>query len=298
MGPTASGKTETAVEIASATGAVVVNADSLQVYRHFNIGSAKPTQEQMRGVPHFLIDVVDPDREFNAGIYMRLALDRIGRLLRDRKKIVVAGGTFLYVKALLSGLVEEAGVDREFRDSLARSRERDGTESLHRELLSVDPDAAARIGPRDYVRIERALEVNHVTGRPISEHQRLHGFSDERFRALKIGLQTDREALGESIGARVDRMVDRGLVEEVRGIREMGYGTDLKPMKAIGYKQINEFLDGRLGFAEAVEVMKRDTRRFAKRQLTWLRSEWGIRWFDPAGQRESMLKECREFWSS
>lgn len=298
MGPTASGKTETAVEIALAAGAVVVNADSLQVYRHFDIGSAKPTSEQMRGVAHFLTDIVDPDQEFNAGIYMRLALDRIGRLLRDGKKIVVAGGTFLYVKALLSGLVEEAGTDREFRNRLARFRQRNGTEFLHRELLLVDPDAAARINPRDYVRIERALEVNHLTGRPMSEHQRRHGFSDDRFDALRIGLRTERQTLKESIDSRVDRMIDRGLVEEVKGIREMGYGTDLKPMKAIGYKQINEFLDDRLGFTEAVEAIKRDTRRFAKRQLTWLRSERTVKWFDPAEQKKSVLDECEGFWSS
>lgn len=296
LGPTASGKTETAVEIASAAGAVVVSADSLQVYRHFDVGSAKPTRGQMRGIPHFLIDVVDPDGEFNAGIYMRLALSRIGELLADRRKIVVVGGTFLYVKALLHGLVEQVGTDGEFRDRLAREREELGTERLHRRLLSVDPAAAGRIKPGDYVRIERALETHHLTGRRMSDLQSRHGFSEERFDVLKIGLETDREKLRAAIDARVDGMIDRGFVEEVRGIRAMGYGPELKPMKSIGYRQINDFIDGKLAFPEAVGIMKRDTARFSKRQTTWLRSEKNVRWFDPARRKDSMVAACREFW--
>ena len=296
LGPTASGKTETAVEIAARTGAVIVSADSLQVYRRFDIGSAKPAPAQTRGIPHFLIDVVDPDQEFNAGIYMRLALSRIGELLADRRKIVVVGGTFLYVRALLCGLVERVGTDREFRDRLARERDELGTAALYRRLLSVDPGAAGRIDPNDYVRIERALEAHHLTGRGMSYHQSRHGFSDERFDVLKIGLSTERERLRSAIDSRVDRMIDRGLVEEVRGIRAAGYGADLKPMKSIGYRQMNDFIDRKLGFAEAVEIMKRDTGRFSKRQLTWLRSEEGIRWFDPARRKDSMVAACREFW--
>ena len=296
LGPTASGKTETAAEIASAAGAVVVSADSLQVYRHFDIGSAKPTRGQMRGIPHFLIDVVDPDGEFNAGIYMRLALSRIGELAADRRKIVVAGGTFLYVRALLHGLVERVGTDGEFRARLAREREELGAERLHRRLLSVDPAAAGRIGPGDYARIERALEVHHLTGRRMSDLQDRHGFSEERFDVLKIGLETDREALRAAIGARVDGMIGRGLVEEVRGIRAMGYGPELKPMKSIGYRQVNDFIDGKLAFPEAVGIMKRDTGRFSRRQVTWLRSEKDVRWFDPAREKDAMVAACREFW--
>ena len=296
LGPTASGKTETAVEIAVETGAVVVSADSLQVYRHFDVGSAKPTRGQMRGIPHFLIDVVDPDQEFNAGIYMRLALSRIGELLADGGKIVVVGGTFFYVRALLCGLVEEVGTDGEFRDRLAREREELGTERLYRRLLSVDPAAAGRIKPGDYVRIERALEAHHLTGRRMSDIQSRHGFSEERFDVLKIGLEIDREKLRAAIGARVDGMIDRDLVEEVRGIRAMGYGPELKPMKSIGYRQINDFIDGKLAFPEAVEIMKRDTGRFSKRQTTWLRSEKGVRWFGAARRKDSIVAACREFW--
>ena len=284
-----------AFEIATATGACVVSADSIQVYRHFDIGSAKPSPRQRNAIPHFLIDIVDPDEEFNAGKYMRVALEQIGALLQDGRKIVVAGGTFLYVRALLYGLVEGVGVDREFRRRLAKEREEKGVAALHRKLQSVDPASAERINQNDYVRIERALEVCHATGKRMSDHQQSHGFAQQRFNALKIGLGTEREALHRAIDQRVDSMIARGLVEEVETIRAMGYGPQLKPMKSIGYKRINEFLDSRLDFKTAVEKAKTDTRRFCKRQSTWLRADDGIKWFDPAGEKDLVLEACRRF---
>ena len=295
LGPTASGKTEMALEIAGRTGACIVSADSVQVYRHFDIGSAKPTREQRRAVPHFLIDVADPDEDFNAGTYMRLALDRIGRLVESGRKTVVVGGTFLYVRALLYGLLEGVEVDREFRERLAREREAEGVPSLHKKLEALDPVSAGRINPNDYVRIERALEVHHVTGERMSDHQRRHGFAEQRFNALKIGLLGDRERLRRAIDERVDAMIDRGWVEEVEAIRAMGYGPHLKPMKSIGYRRINEFLDGRLDFKTAVENIRTDTKRFSKRQSTWLRADEEINWFDSEEGRDSVLAACSEF---
>lgn len=285
-----------ALEIAGRTGACIISADSVQVYRHFDIGSAKPTEEQRREIPHFLIDIADPDEDFNAGTYMRLALDRISRLVADGKKIVVVGGTFLYVKALLYGLLEGVEIDREFRDHLARERDAKGVASLHKRLESLDPVSAGRINTNDYVRIERALEVHHVTGEKMSDHQRRHGFAEQRFNALKIGLLRDREQLRCSIDSRVDAMVDRGWVEEVEAIRARGYGPDLKPMKSIGYKRINEFLDGRLDFETAVEKIKTDTKRFSKRQSTWLRAEDGIEWLDSAEGKDLILDTCSGFF--
>ena len=296
LGPTASGKTEMALEIAGRTGACVVSADSVQVYRHFDIGSAKPTREQRRGIPHFLIDVADPDEGFNAGRYMRLALERIGDLVESGRKIVVVGGTFLYVRALLYGLLEGVEVDREFRERLARERDEKGVAPLHRRLESVDPLSAGRINPNDYVRIERALEVYHTTGERMSDHQRRHGFAEQRFNALKIGLLGDRERLRLSIDERVDAMINRGWVEEVKAIRAMGYGPDLKPMKSIGYRRINEFLDGRLDFRAAVEGIKTDTKRFSKRQSTWLRADEEINWFDSAEGKGLALDACSVFF--
>ena len=297
LGPTASGKTEMALEIARRTGACIVSADSVQVYRHFDIGSAKPTQEQRRAIPHFLIDVADPDEDFNAGTYMRLALDRIERLVEEGRKIVVVGGTFLYVRVLLYGLLEGVEVDQGFRDCLARERDAKGIPALHKELESIDPVSAGRINPNDYVRIERALEVYHTTGERMSDHQRRHGFSEQRFNALKIGFLWDRERLRRAIDARVDAMIDRGWVEEVKAIRAMGYGPDLKPMKSIGYKRINEFLDGRLDFKAAVESIKTDTKRFSKRQSTWLRADEEINWFDSEEGRDLVLAACSEFFN-
>ncbi len=284
-----------ALEIARRTGACIVSADSVQVYRHFDIGSAKPTREQRREIPHLLIDVADPDEDFNAGTYMRLALDQIKRLVADGRKIVVVGGTFLYVKALLYGLLEGVEIDREFRDSLARERDSKGVASLHKKLEAVDPASAGRINPNDYVRIERALEVHHTTGERMSDHHLRHGFAEQRFNALKIGLHGEREHLRRAIDERVNAMIGRGWVEEVKAIRAKGYGPHLKPMKSIGYRRINEFLDGRLDFETAVEKIKTDTKRFSKRQSTWLRADDGIRWFDPADGDEPILEECSGF---
>ena len=284
-----------ALEIADRTGACIISADSVQVYRHFDIGSAKPTEQQRREIPHFLIDIVDPDEDFNAGAYMRLALDCIRGLVADGKRIVVVGGTFLYVKALFYGLLEGVETDREFREHLARERDAEGVASLHRKLESVDPISAGRINPNDYVRIERALEVYHVTGEKMSDHQQRHAFSEQRFNALKVGLLWGREQLRRAIDARVDAMIGRGWVEEVKTIRAMGYGPHLKPMKSIGYKRINEFLDGQLDFKTAVENIKTDTKRFSKRQSTWLRADNGIKWFDPVKERDLILNDCYGF---
>ncbi len=296
LGPTASGKTEIALEIADRTGACILSADSVQVYRHFDIGSAKPTREQRRAIPHFLIDVVDPDEDFNAGTYMKLALDRIGKLVEEGRKIVVVGGTFLYAKALLYGLLEGIGTDREFREHLARQKDAEGVASLHKKLEALDPVSAGRINPNDYVRIERALEVYHITGERISDHQRRHGFAEHKFNALKIGLFRDRERLRLDISHRVDAMITRGWVEEVKSIRAMGYGPELKPMKSIGYRRINEFLDGLRDFNTTAKSIKTDTARFSKRQSTWLRADEEINWFDPAEGKDLLLGACSGFF--
>lgn len=285
-----------ALEIAARTGACILSADSVQVYRYFDIGSAKPTEEQRRGIPHFLIDVADPDEDFNAGTYMRLALGHVGRLVESGRKIVVVGGTFLYVKALLHGLLEGVEVDRGFRRHLAQERDEKGVTPLYERLRSVDPVSAERINPNDYVRIERALEVYHTTGERMSDHHQRHGFAEQRFNALKIGLLGERERLRHAIDERVDAMIDCGWVEEVEAIRAKGYGSDLKPMKSIGYKRINEFLDGRLDLKTAVEKIKTDTKRFSKRQSTWLRADEEIKWFDSERGDAPILEACREFF--
>ncbi|NIP31582.1 MAG: tRNA (adenosine(37)-N6)-dimethylallyltransferase MiaA [Candidatus Dadabacteria bacterium] len=297
LGPTAVGKTKLGINIAKRIGACIISADSLQVYKHFDIGTAKPSREERKQTPHYLIDIINPDEDFNAGKFRELALAKIDELASENKKIVVVGGTFLYVRVLLSGLLENIGVDYKFRDELKEIRDRKGVHFLHETLKNVDPESAKKINKNDYVRIERALEVFHLTGRVMSEHQKRHSFQDKRFETYKIGLYIERDKLRKRIDKRVDQMIEQGFVDEVRSIRERGYSAELKPMKSIGYKQINNYLDGNITLERAVEIIKRDTKRFAKRQMTWLRADKEINWFDADVGNEEIVQNILEFYS-
>lgn len=295
LGPTASGKTGLALELAQRTGASIVSADSLQIYKYLNIGTAKPTKEEQKIAEHCMIDILNPDQPCNAGIYRELALSSINSLIKENKKIILVGGTFLYVKALLYGLLEDIGKDADYREILKRIRESEGTSFLHSKLARIDPEAAIKIHENDYVRIERALEVFHITGKPISRHHDEHSFRDDNFNSLKIGLTVERENLKERINERVDDMIEKGLVDEVKNIRNLGFSADLKPMQSIGYKQINEYIDGRMELQRAVELIKRDSRRFSRRQLTWLRADEDIEWYNTENNKELIYKRIDGF---
>jgi len=296
LGPTASGKSRLAMEIAGALGCEIVSSDSLQVYKHLDIGTAKPSLEERAAVPHHLIDILDPDREFNAGTFREEASRAIEPLAAAGKNIILAGGTYLYVKALLSGLIEDLPADRSIRAALRKERAERGTASLYERLLSVDPESASRIHPNDYVRTERALEVYELTGQKMSLFLSLHEFAVRDYEYLKIGIYAEREELRGRIDARVDGMMSAGFVDEVRGLRKMGYGPELKPMQSIGYKEVNAYLDGHLGLERAVELMKRDTKRFAKRQRTWLRADKEILWFEIPGDMGKIMKTAERFF--
>lgn len=298
LGPTAVGKTALGIDIAEKLGGEIVSADSLQVYRYMDIGTAKPSQEERAAVRHHLIDIVTPDEEFNAGRFRVEAARVIECLHASGKNIIVVGGTYLYVKVLLSGLIEGLPADREVRDSLKKLRAMSGQEYMYGRLLSVDPESASKIHPNDYVRIERALEVYHLTGQKMSRLQSLHEFGEHDYEFIKIGISHDREALRERIDERVDDMFERGLVDEVRSLRKAGYGPSLKPMQSIGYKEVNLYLDGELEFGRAVELVKRDTKRLAKRQMTWLRHDSSIQWFDPSADYDSLIGTVRDFFTS
>lgn len=278
VGPTAVGKSRVAVRVAQALGTEVLTADSRQVYRGMDIGMDKPTPEERLGVPHRLIDLVNPDEAFNVGTYRRLALAEIARLFGEGRMPLVVGGTGLYVRGLLGGLWEGPGADWAFRSRLEEQARLKGGEFLHRELTRLDPELARRLHPHDRVKIIRGLEVHHLVGRPLSEVQRRHGFGDRPFVALLIGLTRERQALYRMIETRVDAQLDRGLVEETRRLLERGYGRHLGSMKGLGYRQIAGFLAGEYGYDEAVRRLKRDTRHYAKRQLTWFRKEAGVIW--------------------
>jgi len=295
-GPTASGKTRLAIEVAEAVGGEIVSADSMQVYRHLDIGTAKPTAQERRRVPHHLIDVADPDEEFHAARFVAEADRAIADIAGRGRVPVVCGGTALYLKALIHGLAPAPGRDPAVRAELEARWDRGEREALRQELARVDPETARRLHPNDRTRIVRALEVWRVTGRPISELHRAHRFGPVRYRALMVGLLTDRPGLYRRIDERVVSMVEAGWVEEVRRVLSMGYGAHLPPLRAIGYRQIcAHLLEGR-PLDQAVAEIQQETRRFAKRQMTWFR-RMPLRWVPPRAAAETVALWrgfCRE----
>jgi len=279
-GPTASGKTSLAVGLAEAFAAEIISADSRQVYRRMDIGTAKATAEERLRVPHHLIDVVDPDQNFTAADFVRLARNAIFEIdKRDRLPLVV-GGTGLYIRALTEGLLPAPGSDKKLRERLLAQESREGEGTLHRRLQGVDPDMAERLHPRDRIRIVRALEVFTLAGRRLSELQQEHAFADRPYRVLSLGLAPRREDLYRAIDIRVEAMMNAGLLDEVRSLLERGYGPHLKTMRTIGYRECLRHLEGELSLDEAVSHIQQASRRYAKRQLTWFRKDKSIIWVD------------------
>jgi tRNA dimethylallyltransferase len=293
-GPTGVGKTAAGIEVARAVNGEIVGADSMQVYRYMDIGTAKPTAMEQAAVRHHLIDVVDPDVPFDAAAYLTLGRQVLTELFRRGKTPVVVGGTGLYIKALLYGLFRSDARDPAVRVRLRAEAESQGAAALHHRLAQCDPRTAARLHPNDAVRILRALEVFEVTGRPISELQREHRFGDAPFHTLKIGLSLDRETLYRRIDRRAEAMLAAGLEDEVRALFARGYGPRLKPMQAIGYSHMAAFIAGAVNRADCIRTLQRDTRRFAKRQLTWFRAEPDIRWLSP-DRIPDLIREAKQF---
>jgi tRNA dimethylallyltransferase len=277
-GPTGTGKSELALRLAEAIGGEIVNYDSIQIYRGFDIGSAKPSAEVRRRVPHHLFDVIEADAEFNAADYARLARTTIASIERP----ILAGGTFFYLRALLHGLPEMPGRDERIRTRIRRIAARPrGNVWLHRWLSKIDPQSGRRIAAADRQRIERALEVWRVSGRPISEWERPAANSANEMAAIKIGLMMERRRLVERLEARVDAMYAAGLIDETRGLLER-YPRTARPFGAIGYAEAAAVVMGEMDAAAAAAETKRRTRAYAKRQMTWLRSERNVQWIDVA----------------
>jgi tRNA dimethylallyltransferase len=281
VGPTCVGKTGTAITLAEPLGAEIISADAMQVYSHMDIGTAKPTKEERARVQHHLIDVVEPDEPFSAARFKTVAEAVIRHLHQKGCPVLVIGGTGLYIKALTRGLFEAREKNKASRKRLQAEAETIGLGALHERLQRVDPAAAASIHPNDTYRIIRALEIFEVTGKSLSEHHRAHGFSDCPYRVLKLGLFMDRETLYDRINRRVEQMLSLGLLEEVKGLLDRGYGPHLKSMRSIGYRHMADYLRGDVTWDETVRLFKRDTRRYAKRQLTWFRADPDIEWFKP-----------------
>lgn len=269
QGPTGVGKSAVSLDLSRAISAEIINADSMQFYRHMDIGTAKPTPQELSDIPHHLFSVVNPDEQFNAARFMREARLLIADIARRGRVPLLVGGTGLYIRALTRGLSSAPPADEALRNELISL----GKEELYKTLKHIDPESAAHISRNDSVRIVRAIEVYRLTGETMSQHNLRHRFQDRPYACLKLCLTRNRDELYALIGARVERMVEDGLISEVERLFALGYGPELRPLCSIGYKQIAQHIRGELSRAEAVSRIQRETRRFAKRQLTWLRHD-------------------------
>lgn len=294
VGATATGKTDLALRLAREVPLEVINADALQVYRGFDIGTAKPTPDQQAEVPHHLIDVLEPSERYSAGEFARRARQAIAEIrARDRLPVVV-GGSGLYLRALLEGISPVPRGNRKTRQTLRRRLEEEGLEVLYRELARVDPEAAERLAPGDTQRILRALEVAEVSGVPLSDWIRRQPFGDRPLAAIRIGLTLPRPILYDRISSRVVRMLDRGWLDEVERLLERGLDPAFPAFQAIGYRQLVRYLEGQWSLDEAVQDVKKRTRRFAKRQETWFRKEPDIDWYNPITQKDVIIPRILE----
>ena len=294
-GPTAVGKTALALALARDYPLEVISADSRQVYRLMDIGTAKPTAEERAAVAHHLLDVVWPDEPFDAARYARLASAAIADVLGRGRMPVLVGGTGLYIRVLTEGLAAVPAADQRVRDELQRRATEFGAPALHRQLAAVDPQAAASLHPNDLVRIVRALEVFELTGQPLSVRQREHGFRDRRFRLLKIGLTLERSDLYRRIDERAQAMFSGGLVAETELLLAAGYDPGLKSMQTIGYREAVRLLHGEISRETALTDLQQATRRYAKRQLTWFRADSEMIWVDSLRESDNIKKLIDEF---
>lgn len=293
-GPTASGKSSLAIDLAQFFQGEIVNADSMQVYCGMNIGTAKPSLDKRRGIPHHLIDVVQPDEEFNASIYRALAVPILKKVTGEQRACFVVGGTGLYIKTLLGGLLECPPSEPALREKLYIECKEHGSSFLHDRLKLLDPEYAWNIHPNDKTRVVRALEIIHLSNQPLSLMIRKHGFRQRTFKALKICLQMNREQLYHRINDRSLSMINEGLIEETQNLLTNGYSPDLKAMKSLGYRHAVRFLDKVWDLEETIRQLQADTRRYAKRQLTWFRADPEMVWVEP-GDRSSIKEMINTF---
>jgi tRNA dimethylallyltransferase len=288
-GPTGIGKTAAAIDVAQHFNGHIVGADSMQIYKYMDIGTAKPTAEEQARVVHHMVDIVEPDEGFDAAQYAERARAKIIELGEKQIRPFVVGGTGLYIKALLYGLFDAQVSDPKVRQGLKKEADAHGIEFLHERLSGLDPETAKRLHPNDTYRILRALEVVESTGQTISTHHQKHGFLEQPFQSLRIGLCLDRDVLYDRINQRVDAMMSAGFLDEVKGLLAKGYGADLKSMQSIGYRHMVDCLEDRLSWEECVRTIKRDHRRYAKRQLTWFGADSEIIWKTPGQVEEIKL---------
>ncbi len=292
VGPTASGKTKLSIELSKKFNAEIISADSRQIYKFMTIGTAKPTENEMSGIPHHFIDELKPDQNFSAGDFQKQAYERIKSILSHNKNVIITGGSGLYISALRDGIAD-IPKDDETRDRIIKRLEAEGSEKLFEELKSVDAKAAETMDETKTQRLVRALEVFHFTGRQISEWQ-----SDEsyqfNFPNLTIGLNCDREILYDRINRRVDQMIADGLEDEVLNLKSLGYNRKMNALRTVGYDEMFDYMEYQISKIQMVEKIKQHSRNYAKRQLTWFRKDPKIIWLDAL--QENLIEEAEKMW--
>ena len=273
-GPTAVGKTELSIQLAQKLDGEIISADSMQIYQKMDIGTAKIRKEEMDGIPHHLIDVLDPSEEFNVARFQEMAKDALAGIYRRGRIPLIVGGTGFYIQGLLYDIdFTKEEQDFRYRENLQKKAKEEGAQAIHKMLQAVDPASAQKIHPNNIKRVIRALEFYHLNGRKISEHNEQESRKESPYRFAYFVLNQNRTTLYERINRRVDLMLEAGLVEEVRRLKEAGYGKNLVSMQGIGYKEVLDYLDGKMTLEETADQIKKDTRHFAKRQLTWFGRE-------------------------
>lgn len=289
-GPTSVGKTALSIALAKAVDGEIISADSMQVYKYMDIGTAKITPEEMQGVPHYLIDELEPEEEFNVVRFQHLAKHYMKQIYEKNKIPILVGGTGFYIQAVLYDIdFTENEADSSYRTKLEQLAEEKGAEYLHHLLQEADPESAGAIHPNNVKRVIRALEYLHQTGERISEHNKEQQQKESPYQFCYLVLNRDRAKLYETINLRVDQMMEKGLLEEVKSLKARGYSRDLVSMQGLGYKELLAYLEGECSLEEAIEILKRDTRHFAKRQITWFKREKDVVWVD-----KDQFKNTRE----
>lgn len=293
VGPTGIGKTEISIKLAKKLNGEIISADSAQIYRYMNIGTAKIKEKEKEGIPHYLIDIVNPDEEFTVADYKEMATKCIEDIYSRGKLPMVVGGTGLYVNSLVYDLnFIDVAPNNDFREKYNKLADKYGNEYIYNKLQEIDPDSTNRISISDRKRIIRALEVYNETGKPMSKYYKNFRKYNENYDIAMVGLTMNRKRLYQRINIRVDKMIEEGLIEEVKNILDMNYSENLNSLKALGYKEIISYLNGKKTFDESISLLKRNTRRFAKRQLTWFRRDNRIKWidYDDFNDKEEVIK--------
>lgn len=280
-GPTAVGKTDISIKLAKRLNGEIISADSMQIYKHMDIGSAKITKEEMQGIPHYLIDIVEPEESFNVSEFKKMAKQAIDKIDERKRLPMLVGGTGLYINSLIYNYdFTEASVDEEYREYLQSMAETNGKEYVHNLLKDVDLESYNRLFPNDLKRVIRALEVFKLTGKTISQFNLENDIYDIPYNVYYFVLNMNRDKLYDRINRRVDIMIENGLIDEVKKLKAMGYTADMQSMKGIGYKEILHYLDGNISLDEAIYLIKKGSRNYAKRQLTWFRKDDRVIWID------------------